>query len=873
MKRIICFVLVAMIVSWGFPGCGRKKVELNSPFSFDYATSKDNAAFFLDNDTIGSLILSGPFYCGNKPLILNNGDAFEEARMRKVDEIKDESERLFKLALDIKPDVESLRNSYLEYLDVALMNESKLKAYGKEALSQIVSLKSKEELAEMEYSSMSAEGIDNPGAKALADYLKVVKAQEISSLYLQDINNITVLASMALVMLEESTAEPIKNANKKLDSDMKQVDRLQKKIKELVISMERIKFGFSQLETADYYMAVESIKFIEKTMPDIRAKASDLKDGENLSADDVEFIKSYVDYYDKFNKELQRNLQGIDKSRLIQAWKGRSILFNTAYAADNGGYSNAVTSLIEPVKEVKIQDEGILSKGWNGLKSAVKTAQQTTGIILDSAGAAARNIARVPVGIYYGNSPSEIWEDMKKNSQEVIDNYNKGTSGSMILKEAEGYLDAAEEGVGDAAASAVEYAIGKGNISWIVGGAAKLTAGMFTGLGKGIYKLANQNSTTLDYVTGALDVVLSLVGGSKVVIKASKIPALIKGLGAEGKMLAKGGINLVKTSKLIVQNKLMSQKILETIGRDMTQKEILSVISNTAEISIKEAMVKVIERENKVLVQKMGDMLLKGGKEALEEGSKTIKDSIADMVTKSFNSDMKGVFEALKTAVGASKTEYIDNIIGSITDNYIKQLISDEVDKYVGEVGNEVLAGKNVWALKEVTAKKGSSTTSIFKNSLFFSDGTALSEVDSSVLPTEAEGVDTMWGVDVYYSWSVPLVVKPGEQFSVSLNMECTPNGTKKSSGRTGFQTTASIVKNNYQVSPGTLSIQQKEYKLAGVSNGYEYPLHETIKDTWNKGEKNLAEGPRISISLQESEKYVTWYTYYYGFIADAEKN
>lgn len=872
MKRVICLVLAAVIISSGYAGCGKKSVKLESPFSFDYMTTKENAGFFLENDTIGSLILSGPFYSGSKPLPFKNADVFEKARKEKVEDIKKEADTLFKLAVGLKPDVEKIRNSYIQYLDVVLKNEPKLKAYGKEALAQIVALKSKEELAEMAYNSMTIGGTDNPGAKALYDYLKVVKAEEITALFLQDINNITVLASMASIMLEESTSAQIKDANKKLDDDMKELDKVQKKVKELIISMNRINYGFKQLETGDYHMAVESTMFIEKSIPDLKSKAAALKTSEYISADDVKFIRSYVDYYDKFNKELKRNLNSIDKSKLIQVERKKSILSNVAYASDNGGYSNAVNSMNQPVKDIKVNDEGILSKGWSELKTAVKRSQKTVGVMLDTAGVAAKNIARVPVGLYYGNTASEIWDDMKKNSQEIIGNFKKGASGSQILKEAESYLDAAEGGIGDTAGSSVEYVIGKGNISWAVGGTAKLTAGMFTGLGKGIYKLANQNSNTTDYVVGGLDVVLSMVGGSKVVIKASKVPALIKGLATEGAIVAKGGINLIKSSKLIVQNKLMTQKILETIGKDMTQKEILSVIANTAEVNLKEAMKKVIENENKVLVQKMSELLLKGGKEALEESSKTIKDSISDMVMKGFNSDMKGVLEALKTAIGSSKADYVDNIAGSLTDNYIKEIIAQEVDKYVGEVSNEVMAGKNVWVLKEVTVQKGSSTTSIFKNSVFFKEGMTLSQADSSVIPSRAEGVDNAWGLDVRYKWSIPAVIKPGEQFSVSLNMECTPNGTKKTSTRTGFQATASIYKNNYQVKPGTLTIQQKEVKLAGVSNGYEYPLNSTISDTWNKGEKNLAEGPRISVSIQDNDKYVTWYRYYYGFVADTEK-
>jgi hypothetical protein len=46
-----------------------------------------------------------------------------------------------------------------------------------------------------------------------------------------------------------------------------------------------------------------------------------------------------------------------------------------------------------------------------------------------------------------------------------------------------------------------------------------MTVGMFTGLGKGIYKLANKESTAGTLIEGGLDVGLSLIGGSKTVLQ------------------------------------------------------------------------------------------------------------------------------------------------------------------------------------------------------------------------------------------------------------------------------------------------------------------------------------------------------------------
>ena len=94
-----------------------------------------------------------------------------------------------------------------------------------------------------------------------------------------------------------------------------------KVIKQLVVSMSSIKYGFRQIEIEEYYMTLESTKFIEGSVPDLKAKASTLKTSEYLALNDIEFIKSCVDYYEKFNKELQRNFEGVDKSKLVQLEK------------------------------------------------------------------------------------------------------------------------------------------------------------------------------------------------------------------------------------------------------------------------------------------------------------------------------------------------------------------------------------------------------------------------------------------------------------------------------------------------------------------------------------------------------------------------
>ena len=60
--------------------------------------------------------------------------------------------------------------------------------------------------------------------------------------------------------------------------------------------------------------------------------------------------------------------------------------------------------------------------------------------------------------------------------------------------------------------------------------------GLFTSFAKGVYAVADRTSSTGEQVAGALDIGLSLFGGSQVIFRPSMTPGLLKGLG-EGYIL------------------------------------------------------------------------------------------------------------------------------------------------------------------------------------------------------------------------------------------------------------------------------------------------------------------------------------------------
>lgn len=691
MKRIVSAFLVLILISINLlTGCGSSKTakgpKEKKPFTFDYSLNESNAGFFTDGDTINTLMAANPFYTGSQPLPSQKTSEFETVRAAKVEEIKSEADKLVQAVDKAKPRVDAIRSSYLSYMNTCKNEEKKLSKFSSESVGQIITLMTKEQFLVSEYQSFNSSNISNPFVKSMQDYLKVTKGVELGSLYLQDANNILGYAAIAYSMLENHENPKIKEAGQKLDKEMEAQNDLKKDLTAIITSLGKIDNGFKQLETGDYYLALEATGFIESSLPDLKAKADAITPRDGLSAADIEFIKSYLAFYEKFNGSLKENLNSMDKSRLVQVAEAQKPGITSAYAAETGdNYSNAYKALATPLQSVDEKPSGYLASAWNGLKTVAHGAQTAIGVTIDTAGAAVANISQVGCGIYYGNKPSEIWADMKKNSQQIINNYNNSVSGASTLRQAGNYLEGTEDAAKEAVGGAVESQIGKGWTSWAVGGITKATVGMFTGLGKGIYKLANRDSSTIDIVTGTMDVGMSFVGGSKVIIKGSQIPGFTKGLTQEALLLGQRGLNFIKTSAILSDKELLKKETMELIKRGMTQEQILQVISNNAEIMAKDAALKVFQETNQALMQKMKDIFKEGGKVALENATQGAKESLEDLVKKSFEMNIKGIIEALGTTVGKSTKDYVDNLIGSWVDDYIKNTVA-EVLRTVPEI-------------------------------------------------------------------------------------------------------------------------------------------------------------------------------------------
>ena len=308
-------------------------------------------------------------------------------------------------------------------------------------------------------------------------------------------------------------------------------------------------------------------------------------------------------------------------------------------------------------------------------------ARNVGGLMIDSMSMLAKDIYSVGFGVWYGLSPKDVTDIWNENTQEVYNNYTKGIAGAETLKTAHGYIEGAEQAAGELAGAGVEKIMGKGYTSSAANFIAKNTVGLFTDLAKGIYKVANPQSSVGETAEGVLDIGLSLVGGSKGVCKASQLPGVAKTAGKEGVLAGKAAFTYVGESTfqkdiakyLKEQGELLAKRKLS--WQDVGRLETL-----TTNIEIFQGVVGDIKKWRQGILKEMGDILKAGGSATLKQMKETAKESLEEILKDAYTRSLSGYLEAVKKVVGTSGTEYIDNLVGNVVDSWVKQQAQAAVD-------------------------------------------------------------------------------------------------------------------------------------------------------------------------------------------------
>ena len=665
---VIVIVAVTAIIVPRFIGpSGPKEKE---PFTLNYKLNAENVKFFTKNDDMATLLACTPFYAGAQSLPTQKSQEFDEARVKKVDEIIAESDKLAVSALGLKSDVDDLRKALLDYLTICLKQDPRAKTFAGDASREVLRLYTQEALAEAEYKSIDTKSND-AFTRSFMQYMKTVKGVRLGALYLQDINNIAAFAAMGIEGLSGSKDAKITEANGKLDGAMAKFDGMKSQIEDVMSGMRKVDYGFKQLKTGDYYYACSAVNFMRTSIPELKKIAQNIKPGKYMDEQSIKFTRGYLGKFDNFSAGFEKYLASVPKSSLLSV-ASHTRAPDYAYAQDKpNDYGTAFLSIAQPVKDSGEAKEGWLASGWSGLKKVVHGTQSVIGVGLDVAGTSVKNLTQLGAGIYYGNSAKEIWTEMKKNSNQIITNWKENKSGADTMHTANQYINAIDDGAEYIAGKGVEKVIGDGWTSWGVGKVSKATVGILTGLGKGITLVGNRDAQASDYVIGTMEIASSAIGGSKLIIKGSQLPGFLTGLTKSAWISAKGSLNTVAkiagNMEKAEMEGLMKTAIkggMQTAGFEGRQ-------------AINQAMLEAIAQSNKALKAELATIIESGLKAGWANFNGTLRESLFDFTRKQFTGNLKSI----ASLFGSSGTDYVDNVMA----NWIEDAIKGMVDQAMAE--------------------------------------------------------------------------------------------------------------------------------------------------------------------------------------------
>ncbi len=773
------------------------------PFTMEYEYSEAQIKSLTENDTMESIAEAGPFYAGHAEFVQPGLQKFQEMKIALVEDIMKNVEQLNTDSVAYAAELKTLKNKYIDYLGQVLELNNKLGKQLKEVAKAVIEPEVKYTMNFVHFDSIDTSTITQPATAALMKYQKTYLALENVDFLSRDTAE-TVGGLMNLeTSLQNSTESGMKAIGSGIATDIPaEVDALGVKLIALQEKQQQVNTQLKQLNTAAYYMGMASVQYVEENLAMLQPQIDGLAPTGDLTADDVAFIKDLAKYYGEFNSEIKQQLAQVDQKELLAFADVQEAGLIPVAKADEPGYAQRALEMLKGVGKSGFEGGKSLGKfTWESAKSGYNTATTVIGVGLDTLGAHTKSAADVIYGVANGNSVKDIVTEIGGNYKKIGDNFKAGKSGSEILTTATGYFDAVEKGTGKAAESAVEGVMGKGWSSWLAGHAGEMTANLFTSLGKGITKVANKQSTAGEIVEGTLDIGLSFIGGSKVLVSGSQFA---KGSKEALKLFGEKGINFIGSSLFkgdIKAIKGLTAEILK--NTKLTQDQVTKLITNAINIEIKEAITREIAATSKAINKKFLDLIKKSGSTILKNSTAGAKEAYKEFVETAFENTLKGYKESLVAVLGKDFTSYIDNLVANKADDLLKEITKDYIDK-------GIIPGINTAPdLKDLAGKWGEGsmvisdveTTEAFRAQAA-KEGCDISEIEKqkgkkqalsiTMEPTGEDGGNLLLKFGDGESKSVPFTYNEGnivasfseKDAAVSINMNVTEeNGVYKNNG------------------------------------------------------------------------------------------
>lgn len=689
MQKLIS-ALSLLTISLSLTSCGSNTVvdsidkearisDVSTPFSFDYPTTSATYDFFSQGDSLTTLLAASPYYLGAETLPLPAFQQFEALKTSKIAEAADQTQILWEKSQTLNISVDEFTQPLLELMSIVATKEPKVKPYLKAVTAELAQYYTTKQILTAQYNALNQQSISDQFTVAFIGYQKTSLSFDLAEKVIGNLNHLLANSAAITLALAGHPDQDLNHAVSLLETNMESISSINPQVDAVNDSMVRLQNTLDQITTADQYFGLASIEFIQKHLPELQQKIATITPTEILTIDDIATLSQYGKLFDTFSNALKQNLETVPTHEIVENNAREDHIVTIAYADESSYLEKSYQAL---KASAQVATSGV-NLAWQGAKQTFQVAQTAAGVTLDTLSAATQSTLDIGYNMLgHGGKLRNIPQDIRNNFYTIKENYTRGVSGATTFKNAEEYLNRTETTAQDLFETGTSQYLGQSKpaskITWISGQIARLTVGMFTGFGKGIFKVANPQSTPGEYLDGTLDIAFSFIGGSKALVK-----------GAQAVTGFKEGATLAGKSMIISLQRLGNSLKSGVLKRDLVL--FLEQTGQTLEQALKSFPSLTDLEKTKILsttLQKAAQDIQKNIALALQDGGKTVWGNIVEGVPNAYHEFIKETFEkssegiktALTTIVGKSSTDFFDNVTGAALDDLVKGAIKDAVD-------------------------------------------------------------------------------------------------------------------------------------------------------------------------------------------------
>ena len=674
MKKAIAVIVVLLAIgggvfyllpNWQSLTGALPTAEDPAPFDKDFDVNQETVDYFVEGDSLDTMEAAGLFYFGAYDLPGGMAAEYEQARKEKVQAIVSEAAKVGPLIEANRSKNHALLRALTTFFEATTQEDPEIGAYGDGALSQILAAESAAAATLAQAQAAASVSAEDPFAKAMVDEIGVLSSVQAGVSYAESVDLTVSHAVYAVLAAESHSSTTVQQAGITLDTALSRYDSWNSELEQILQTSLAAHNGYEQLATADYYFGCSALTYVADNATKLQEAANSLTPNAEVTAEDIEFIKAMANTLIETNNQFLAEANAVESTRLIPLQAQSIPFYGAAYAnGSQSDYQAAFQSLKTGLSSYAKTVESGINRTASALKTAAQKTQRVIQFTTDASGDVVRIVSTIPNGIYYGNSWSEMKQDIRSDLQAIQDNYNGKLPPKTTLRRGKEMFDSMEAAIDEGIRQQAEGYVGE-YPAWFMGKAGKLVAGAFTGFAKGTYLLADPSSTNSEYVEGIMEVAMASIGGSKVVFSTS---GGLKG-SAQGLKEA-----FRQTSGFFNRQRIRAEiaKIIER-GTTTSADDALAVgLANLREMSSKLRALEKLEALKGELVDKLknqaGTWFVSAGDE--------IGDTLYGTFREKFGNNLRGLAGAFGDAMGDSVVDFIDNVFAAVIDDALKAEVS-----------------------------------------------------------------------------------------------------------------------------------------------------------------------------------------------------